>query len=379
MSWTACHINHVNQYSAKSGFRSLRYGRKHILANQLRNNFCQLTIHVIDLKHNRRICRNAFSTIRILPYYFSIFCSSIVYPFCYHLRKTDFAKCLFRVLFIHANQVRHIQQFSCSQTHNRLYFLTDLIDRAFYLRSGVLERTFTGEQFRSLPDPEREALGLRTLTPAVCTLPSVEPAGTKEGLSIEGLACAFRKEAPVFRDLSFSARPGEVVAITGPNGVGKTTLSRCLCGLLKEQAGQILLNGKPLDRKGRQRSAFCVMQDVNHQLFSDSVWGECQMSAPEASDDQISEVLDSLHLLSFRERHPMSLSGGQKQRLAVATALLSEKPVLIFDEPTSGLDYARMVEVSGVIRSLARHERIVLVVTHDQEFMQRACDRVLRL
>ena len=73
------------------------------------------------------------------------------------------------------------------------------------------------------------------------------------------------------------------------------------------------------------------------------------------------------------------LRRGQKQRLAVATALLSEKPVLIFDEPTSGLDYARMVEVSGVIRSLARHERIVLVVTHDQEFMQRACDRVLRL
>ena len=170
-----------------------------------------------------------------------------------------------------------------------------------------------------------------------------------------------------------------MVAITGPNGVGKTTLSRCLCGLLKEQAGQILLNGKHLDRKGRQRSAFCVMQDVNHQLFSDSVWGECRMSAPEASDDQISEVLDSLHLLPFRERHPMALSGGQKQRLAVATALLSEKPVLIFDEPTSGLDYARMVEVSEVIRSLAQHGRIVLVVTHDQEFMQKACDRVLRL
>ena len=78
-------------------------------------------------------------------------------------------------------------------------------------------------------------------------------------------------------------------------------------------------------------------------------------------------------------RHPMSLSGGQKQRLAVATALLSEKPILIFDEPTSGLDYARMVEVSGVIRNLAQQGRIVLVVTHDREFMQRSCDRVLRL
>ena len=262
---------------------------------------------------------------------------------------------------------------------HRLYFLTDLIDRALYLRDGVLERTFTREQFCALTDGAREALGLRTLIPADCTLPTVAPAGAKEGLSVEGLTCAYRKEPPVFQALSFSARPGEVVAITGPNGVGKTTLSRCLCGLIREQAGQIRLDGRPLDRKERQGAAFCVMQDVNHQLFSDSVLGECRMSAPDAPDSVVEEVLNSLHLLPFRERHPMALSGGQKQRLAVATALLSEKPVLIFDEPTSGLDYARMAEVSGVIRSLARQGRIVLVVTHDQEFLQRACDRVLRL
>ena len=262
---------------------------------------------------------------------------------------------------------------------HRLYFLTDLIDRALYLRDGVLERTFTRKQFFALTDGEREALGLRTLIPVGCTLPAAAPAGAKEGLSVEGLTCAYRKEPPVFQALSFSARPEEVVAITGPNGVGKTTLSRCLCGLTREQAGQIALNGRPLNRKKRQKAAFCVMQDVNHQLFSDSVWGECRMSAPDVPDSSLKGVLDSLHLLPFRERHPMSLSGGQKQRLAVATALLSEKPILIFDEPTSGLDYARMVEVSGVIRSLAQQGRIVLVVTHDQEFLQRACDRVLRL
>lgn len=175
-----------------------------------------------------------------------------------------------------------------------------------------------------MTDSERETLGLRTLVPAVCTLPVVEPAGAAEGLNVEGLTCAFRKEPPVFRDLSFSVRPGEIVAITGPNGVGKTTLSRCLCGLLQEQSGHISLKGRRLGRKERQRAAFCVMQDVNHQLFSDSVWGECQMSAPDVPEKAIETVLDSLHLLPFRERHPMALSGGQKQRLAVATALLSE-------------------------------------------------------
>ena len=108
----------------------------------------------------------------------------------------------------------------------------------------------------------------------------------------------------------------------------------------------------------------------------DAVLSACGRRGSGEAEELFQKLALSEELFS---RYPSTLSGGQKQRLAVATALLSEKPVLIFDEPTSGLDYARMVEVSGVIRSLARHERIVLVVTHDQEFMQRACDRVLRL
>ena len=97
------------------------------------------------------------------------------------------------------------------------------------------------------------------------------------------------------------------------------------------------------------------------------------------SDQRIQEVLERLHLLAFREKHPMSLSGGQKQRLAVATAMLSQKPLLVFDEPTSGLDYARMQEVACCARELADEGRVVLVVTHDREFLQCACDRVLEL
>lgn len=75
----------------------------------------------------------------------------------------------------------------------------------------------------------------------------------------------------------------------------------------------------------------------------------------------------------------MSLSGGQKQRLAVATALLSEKPVLIFDEPTSGLDYDSMVRVSHLIEQLAAAGVIIFVVSHDFEFITRTCSEVLQL
>ena len=92
--------------------------------------------------------------------------------------------------------------------------------------------------------------------------------------------------------------------------------------------------------------------------------------------EEAARILDISHLL---DRYPKALSGGQKQRLAVATAMLSQKPLLVFDEPTSGLDYARMQEVARCARELADEGRVVLVVTHDREFLQCACDRVLEL
>ena len=121
---------------------------------------------------------------------------------------------------------------------HRLYFLTDLIDRALYLRDGVLERTFTREQFCALTDREREALGLRTLTPAGCTLPAVAPAGAKEGLSVEGLTCAYRKEPPFSRPCLLGPPRGSGSHHRPQGAWGKTTLSRCLCGLSGNRQGR---------------------------------------------------------------------------------------------------------------------------------------------
>ena len=262
---------------------------------------------------------------------------------------------------------------------HRLYFLMDLIDRAIYLRDGQIARSFTGDAFRDLPEEERCHMGLRSLRPTCLNIPTCDPPGSRTGLSVEGLSCAFEKQE-VFRDVGFSTGCGQVLGIVGFNGAGKTTLTRCLCGLLKEKAGIVRLDGHALNRKQRSQVCFSIMQDVNHQLFSDSVWNECELAAPGCSAERIEKVLTAFDLLGLRERHPMALSGGQKQRLAVATAVLTDKKVLIFDEPTSGLDYRHMDEVGGVIQRLAQDEqRIIVIVSHDYEFLSRICDRILTM
>ncbi len=262
---------------------------------------------------------------------------------------------------------------------HRLYFLTGIIDRVLYFQTGRLVQEFTGEEFWRLSEAKRMEMGLRTLSEKELALPPVRNSG-EGGLLVRNLVCGYSKEPPILNGISFYAEPGKVIAVTGHNGVGKTTLIRCLCGLMKQQAGSIALSGETLNEKRRRRESFLVMQDVNHQLFYDSVWNECEQAAGEkAEPKEIDRVLDQFELLSYKEQHPMALSGGQKQRLAVATAVLSRKKVLIFDEPTSGLDYRRMKRVSQAVRELADQGHIVLVVSHDREFMQEACDRVLAL
>lgn len=266
---------------------------------------------------------------------------------------------------------------------HRLFFLADIIDRAVYIRNGEIKQIFSGEEFQALSDKERISMGLRTIHQTELRLKpagNIEPAGsdTDSGLCVRALSCGYKKSPAVFENLSFTAYPGEVLGITGHNGVGKSTLIRCLCGLLKEKGGSITLNGRILKPKQRQKACYLVMQEVNHQLFSDTVFRECEQLGT-ADPEEIRRVLKHFDLDAYEDVHPMALSGGQKQRLAVATAVLSGREVLIFDEPTSGLDYRHMMEVCRITKQLAKDGRIVLVVSHDKEFMQEACDRLLTL
>ena len=134
-------------------------------------------------------------------------------------------------------------------------------------------------------------------------------------------------------DVSFSVGSG-VFGLLGHNGAGKTTLARCLCGLMKEKDGAILWDGKPIRRKDRKRKGFLIMQDVNLQLFADSVLAEAQLGN-DANEMEALAALERMDLSLYAQVHPLALSGGQKQRLCIARALLKNPKVLILDDSTS--------------------------------------------
>lgn len=268
---------------------------------------------------------------------------------------------------------------------HRLYYLADLADKIVYMENGCIARIFTPVEFKSLSAETRHRMGLRAIHLQEEILSSLHNEAmdirseTPSSLTLELKAVSlYRKKKLILHDLSFSAHAGEIIAITGANGTGKTTFVRALCGLHKETSGSFLWNDKPLKPKERLQRAYMVMQDVNYQLFAESVEAECSFGLKTASETAVEAALNALQLTEIRTRHPGSLSGGQKQRVAIAAGQVSAKPLLVFDEPTSGLDYDSMARVSAVIRSLAAG-RIIFVVTHDYEFIHKACTRILHL
>ena len=261
---------------------------------------------------------------------------------------------------------------------HRLVYLMELADRVIFMRDGQTERDMTMEAFRALPATEIEAMGLRCRDLSEAALREPEIHLSNCNLKVEQLTVQLGRQE-VLKDLSFSAQGGEIIAIAGANGAGKTTLARTLCGLQKETSGSISINGNSLSLKKRRQCSYMVMQDVGHQLFTDSVLEECRLGIQSPDEAQIDQALNLLELEPYRDRHPLSLSGGQKQRLAVVVSLICGRELLIFDEPTSGLDLASMEEVGMLAQELSRRGKLLLIITHDVEFMKNICSRILLL
>ena len=261
---------------------------------------------------------------------------------------------------------------------HRLAWIQKFADRIIYMKEGRIEQEFTSDEFKALSDLKRKQMGLRSIVPEQIQIPEITGNSEDAVLQICNLSCK-RKKQVIFQNISLSARAGDIIGITGKNGAGKSTFCNCLCGLLKPKGGEILYQGKKLSEKARTKLFGMVMQEVNHQLFSDSVKNECLLANEDASEQEIKELLEEFDLKEYAEYHPMILSGGQRQRLAVCQAVMGGKKLLIFDEPTSGLDFRHMCQVEKLMKRLAEEKYIIIVVTHDYEFLNRACKRYIRI
>ena len=271
---------------------------------------------------------------------------------------------------------------------HRLSYLVDLADEVLVLDDGWVIHRLAGAEFRTMDTAQLAAIGLRATRPPEPVLPGPAPEADA-GLVVRDLRHRVRPRTvpgalpgPRRETLHvdrLACRAGEVTAFVGPNGAGKSTLLECLAGL-RPSTGDVVVDGRTLAPRRRGEQVYLVMQDVSHQLFTDSVTDEVELALPRGSSDvDMAGLLARLDLADVADRHPLSLSGGQQQRLAIACALASGRPVLAFDEPTSGLDLAHMRQVAAALTELAAAGRTVLVATHDRELLHAVADRVVRL
>ena len=275
--------------------------------------------------------------------------------------------------------------------------MRDLADRVLYVRGGRIEQEWSREQFQLLDEAQLRRLELRPASieqsfSAAFRHMEENPATVE--LLLRDYCFAYEKKQRLFRrnkGFSGGSEPltldvpelrlprGRVIGLIGSNGAGKSTLLRCVCGLEKKSRGTIVLDGKEYTGKKALNCCYLVMQDVNHQLFTDSVLSEVLLSMERSDPARAGELLKEMGLEACAQTHPMALSGGQKQRVAIASAIAAKAELLLFDEPTSGLDYIHMCTVASLLRELSQQGKTVLVSTHDPELLTLCADEIAHI
>jgi len=202
----------------------------------------------------------------------------------------------------------------------------------------------------------------------------------------------FDDRIEVLRDVSLTVEEGEVVAIIGPSGGGKSTLLRCMIDLEEVTDGTVLVCGEPLVQQGKYvprterarviREMGMVFQSFNlfpHMTVRENLIRPYLLSDPKATDaeEKCAALLQKVGLSDKIDEYPCRLSGGQQQRVAIARALMKNPRVLLFDEPTSALDPQLTGEVLAIMQQLAAENMTMVVVTHEMGFARNAADRIL--
>lgn len=256
---------------------------------------------------------------------------------------------------------------------HRLYFLADIFDKLVLIENGtskvLKKREIEFEKFS-------KEHNLRSFYKK--NLDNVEVVNLldkKENIFGSKLICEkFKISYNGNEIINTTIGLGEGVNfIIGANGVGKSSFLNKLTNLLKAKGHSYYINEKI---KNSYEYMSLVMQDVNYQIYTDTVWNE--LSIVSENEEEKNKVLKELNLYDKKYCHPQILSGGEKQRLLIGKAKISGKPIVIFDEPTSGLDKNQMLRISKYLKEMEKEGRLIIVVTHDYELIKNCDGRVIK-
>ena len=191
----------------------------------------------------------------------------------------------------------------------------------------------------------------------------------------------------VLKDINLTVKRGEKLVMIGPSGSGKSTLIRCVDYLEEPTSGEVVIDGTPLTKKNHlemaRKYSSMVFQQFN--LYPNmTVLGNLTLAPiklQKKSKEEATEIaiaaLKRVGMAHKAGEYPQNLSGGQQQRIAIARALCTKQPIILFDEPTSALDPEMVGEVLAVMQELAEDGMTMVVVTHEMGFAKNVSNRVI--
>ncbi len=202
-------------------------------------------------------------------------------------------------------------------------------------------------------------------------------------LAVQGLQHLYG-ERQVIEDLTFTLAAGRAIALVGPNGAGKTTVLKCIVGSAEPKAGKILLDGLPIDERAEvvRRDVASLLDDLD--FFPDLSAAEhldllARAHGNPEPEDLVDTLLDDVGLLAAADQLPGSLSSGQRRRLALATALVRPRKLLVLDEPEQRLDTAGVAWLAERLKEEKKAGTSILFASHDTTLVDAVADETVAL